>query len=124
VTPFDAQITFAYVADLDRSTRFYRDVLGLELVLDQGGCRIFRAAGDAYLGFCVRDDAPRPAGVMLTLVAEDVDGWHERLVAAGVRIEKPPAENPEYGFYHLFATDPDGYTVEIQRFLDADWASG
>ena len=34
----------------------------------------------------------------------------------------PPALNPEYGIYHCFLRDPNGYLVEIQRFLDPSWA--
>lgn len=120
----DAQITFIYVADLERSTTFYRDRLGLELVLDQGGCRIFAVAGAAYLGICRRSDRPpAPGGTIVTLVVDDVDGWHERLSAAGVTFDHPPRRNDAYGIYHTFARDPDGYLVEIQRFDDADWAA-
>jgi catechol 2,3-dioxygenase-like lactoylglutathione lyase family enzyme len=124
MNPFDAQITFLSVRDLERSSRFYGELLGLPLVLDQGKCRIFRAGRDAYLGVCVRDDAPRPEGVVFTLVTEDVDAWQERLASEDVPIEKPAAENPEYRIYNLFARDPDGYLVEIQRFLDPRWAEG
>ncbi len=118
---FDAQVTFCYTGDLESTARFYEDALGLELVLDQGVCRIYRAAGDAYLGFCARDGAPRPDGVILTLVSEDVDGWHARLAARGVAFEKPPTHNPDFDIYHCFARDPSGYLVEIQRFEDPAW---
>lgn len=121
---FDAQITFCYTRDLAGTARFYEDVLALPLALDQGGCRIYRTAGGAYLGFCGREDAARPAGVILTLVTDDVDGWHEKLAAAGVEFEKAPAHNPDYGIYHCFFRDPNGYLLEIQRFDDPDWASG
>ena len=119
---FDQQVTFIHVADLERSTRFYREALGLDLVLDQGSCRIFRAAGDAFLGICAGPGrAPAPDGVILTLVSDDVDGWWERLAAAGIPGEKAPRENPEYRIYHAFWRDPDGYLVEIQQFLDPRW---
>jgi catechol 2,3-dioxygenase-like lactoylglutathione lyase family enzyme len=118
----NAQITFCATRDLEAAARFYEEVIGLPLVLDQGGCRIYRTTGDAYLGFCQRDAAPEPAGVILTLVTDDVDGWHERLSAAGIAFEKEPAVNPDYGIYHCFLRDPSGYLVEIQRFLDPRWS--
>jgi catechol 2,3-dioxygenase-like lactoylglutathione lyase family enzyme len=121
--PADAQITFGYTRDPEATWRFYEEVLGLRLVLDQGGCRIYRAAGDAYLGMCHRAGAPRPEGVILTLVTDDVDGWHRRLVEHGVTFEKEPAQNPEYGIYHCFFRDPNGYLLEIQRFDDEGWAT-
>jgi catechol 2,3-dioxygenase-like lactoylglutathione lyase family enzyme len=120
--PFTSQITFCRVNDLDAISTFYETILHLPLVLDQGGCRIFRAAPHAYLGFCRRDDAPSPDGVVLTLVVDDVDGWHAHLVEHGVAIEKPPTLNPDYNIYHIFFRDPAGYLLEIQRFEDPRWA--
>ncbi len=46
------QITFLYVADLERSTRFYGQVLGLALVLDQGRCRVFQITDTSFVGVC------------------------------------------------------------------------
>lgn len=113
---FDAQITFLYVADLDRSAAFYGGVLGLELARDQGACLIYHVAGQGYLGVCSHRP-PEPGGVIVTLVADDVDGWAERLAAAGHDVDGP-ATNERFGLYHLFVRDPDGHLVEIQRFDD------
>jgi catechol 2,3-dioxygenase-like lactoylglutathione lyase family enzyme len=40
-----------------------------------------------------------------------------------VAIEKRPTMNTTYNIYHFFMRDPDGYLVEIQRFLDPAWPS-
>lgn len=122
--PIDAQITFLYTRDLAATTHFYQDILGLPLKLDQGGCRIYRLGVAAYVGFCQRDDAPHgPADsgvrhVILTLVTPQVDEWHRRLSQQGVIFEKAPAVNPRYNIYHCFLRDPNGYLIEIQRFLE------
>jgi catechol 2,3-dioxygenase-like lactoylglutathione lyase family enzyme len=121
MTTFDSQITFCYTPDLEAAAQFYEDVLGLPLALDQGACRIYRVAKCAYLGFCTRADAPRPDGIILTLVTDDVDGWHARLVQRGVEFEKPPALNEKFNIYHCFLRDPAGYLIEIQRFEDPRW---
>jgi catechol 2,3-dioxygenase-like lactoylglutathione lyase family enzyme len=121
MTPFDAQITFCSTNDLDATAAFYEQTLGLTLALDQGACRIYRVADNAYLGFCARDDAPRPDGVILTVVTDDVDGWHAQLIERGVRFEKPPATNQKFDIYHCFLRDPNGYLIEIQRFDDPRW---
>lgn len=123
--PFDQQVTFLYTADLRATADFYEHVLGLPLVLDQGACRIYRVATDAYLGFCRQaadaDRQAQPAGVILTLVTDEVDDWYERLRAQGVSFEKTPALNPKFSIYHCFLRDPNGYLIEIQRFLDPAW---
>ncbi|MCZ7679401.1 MAG: VOC family protein [Sandaracinaceae bacterium] len=71
------------------------------------------------MGFCQRADAPRqPAGIILTLVTDDVDGWYQHLRAQGVTFEAPPAHSDTYRIYHCFLCDPNGYLLEIQRFDD------
>ena len=120
---FDAAITFCYTHDLNRLSGFYEDTMGLPLVLDQGGCRIYRVAGSGYFAFCERRNARKAEGVLLTFVTNDVDGWFERLSAAGVPFDKEPKSNPEYGIYHCFLRDPDGNRLEIQRFDDPGWAA-
>ncbi len=36
----EQQVTFLYTDDFEKTTMFYEEVVGLELVLDQGACRI------------------------------------------------------------------------------------
>ena len=120
--PFDQQVTFLYTRDLATTVNFYEQVLGLSLVLDQGSCRIYRVSADGFLGFCQRAEAPEaPSGIIVTLVTEDVDDWHARLVARGVSFENAPAFNPTYNIYHCFVRDPNGYLLEIQSFRDPMW---
>jgi len=117
-------VTFVYVADLERSASFYAGALGLKLTLDQGPCRIYRVTRDAFIGTCTRADAPRPDGVIMTLVVptrEDVDAWAEHLTRLGVALEKPPTYHETYDIYHVFIRDPDGYLVEVQVFEDPTW---
>ncbi len=117
--PFAQQVTFLYTKDLTTSAHFYGDLLGLPLVLDQGSCRIYRVSDDGFLGLCERADVPaEPTGVIVTLVTQDVDGWHARLQALGVAIEKAPTLNSTYNIYHCFLRDPNGYLLEIQTFRD------
>ena len=103
----DAQITFCYTPDLEGTAAFYADVVGLPLVLDQGACRIFRVREGAYLGFCRRDGAPRPEGVILTLVSDDVDGWYRDLRARGAQVDEAPSHNDTFGIYHFFVNSAE-----------------
>lgn len=120
--PLEQQVTFLYTADLQQTADFYERLLGLPLVLDQGSCRIYRVHGDAFLGFCQHLAAPPgPEGVILTLVSQEVDQWAEYLQAQGVILEKPPTLYERFKIYHCFLRDPNGYLIEIQRFLDPAW---
>ena len=120
--PFSDTITFLYTRDLAATAQFYEDVLGLRLAVDQGSCRVYRVSAGGFIGFCEREHAPgEPQGVIVTFVTDEVDAWAQRLVQAGVRLEKPPSLNETYGIYHLFFRDPSGYLLEIQRFVDPQW---
>jgi len=101
------------------TAHFYEEAMGFPLVLDRGGCRIYRVVGEAFLGFCERASAPKePKGILFTLVTDEVDAWYERLAAAegpaGKLVDNPPVVN-------FFARDPNGYVIEVQHFLDAGW---
>ena len=126
---FDQQVTFLYVKDLERSEHFYGEILGLELALNQGLARIYRVGtGNAFLGICLSSavqQAPppdrAPLGVIVTFVTDDVDGAYSALRAKGIEFEKRPMVNTTYNIYNCFFRDPDGYLLEIQKFISTDW---
>lgn len=118
--PVDSSITFLKVKDIERSARFYENGLGLVMVLDQGGCRIYKLTDEAFIGVCERDADPA-SNIIFTFVTDDVDGWHQRITAGGVETDGEPRDNADYRIYHFFVTDPDGHTLEFQRFWDHDW---
>jgi hypothetical protein len=97
--------------------------MGLRLHLDQGTCRIYEISSNNYLGFCQQEAPPAETirggktQVTVTLVTPDVDGWYEYLGQQGVEFHKAPAVNATYNIYHRILRDPNGYLIEIQRFL-------
>lgn len=118
----ERQITFLYTRDLKTTSYFYEYVIGLELILDQGTCRIYRICSGGYLGFCEQDGAKTEhEDIIFTLVTNEVDRWHRYLLSRGVEMEQPPVHNPAYNIYHLKFRDPNGYLLEIQRFDNPAW---
>jgi predicted enzyme related to lactoylglutathione lyase len=115
-------IVFTYTDDLETGAQFFSDVLELELVVDQGACRIFRLTESSFIGVCTIPGRPtNKAAVTITIVSDDVDEWHRYLIAKGVVCEEPPRHSPEFGVYSSLFTSPDGYRIEIQRFDDGAW---
>lgn len=111
-------IAFFGVANLEATDNFYNRLLGLPLYKDQGLCRIYDVPGGGRVGFCTH--MPSTAGEkapILTLLVDDVDAARRRLVSGGL---EPgfPRMNPRFKIYHFFLRDPDGYLVEIQKFMD------
>ncbi len=116
---FSQQITFLHSKDLEATRQFYSSALGLKLVRDQETCIIFKVTETAYLGFCEHIEQIQPGRrVILTLVTDDVDHWYEILMDKEVDVMGSPKPNPKYRIYHFFLKDPDGYTIELQKFND------
>lgn len=119
----EALITFLFASDLQATHAFYCDALGLELVIDQGDCHIYRVTDTAFLGVCLRPDRVQDDGMIVTIVTDDVDAFHQRMVTAGVVVESEPEHSERYGIHHAFYRDPDDHLVEVQRFDDPNWSS-
>ncbi|MEL7414493.1 MAG: VOC family protein [Pseudomonadota bacterium] len=119
--------------DFDAMARFYRDVIGLEVLAPNGNGILFFRIGDGYAGHTTvlalfDHDAPQrdvhPTGglpqtgaasslhhIALTVGIEEQDAairWYENLHQP-YRIE----EFPWIGWRGVFTTDPDGNTVEL-----------
>ncbi len=119
---FDQLVTFLYVADLDRAATFYSEVLGLDLALDQGQCRIYRVTPTAFVGICHGPErAGESDGVMVTLVTDDVDEAFARAAASGAAVDRSPGYNRRFDIYQAIVRDPDGNRIEIQQFRDPAW---
>ena len=121
-SPDPALITFLYVTDLEASHAFYSKALGLSLSVDQGDCRIYRINEGAFLGVCRRPDRMNVGGMILTIVTDDVEGAHARMLAAGATVDGEPEHSDRYRITHAFYRDPDGHVIEVQRFDDPNWA--
>ena len=116
------------VADLERSRRFYRDVLGLEEVPRPSNFTFagtWFSLGDTELHLLAESDTtgtagmappgPAIAGGLATHIALEVDdlgSWQERLRASDVAIASGPMPRGD-GVDQLFVLDPDGFVVEL-----------
>lgn len=120
--PINQNIIFTYADNLDKASRFFRDVMELEFVVDQGACHIYRMSDDCFLGVCHLPDRPRePTGVTITIVSNDVDGWYDFLTAKGVKYIKGPSHSVQFNVYSSLFVSPHGYRIEIQKFDDKEW---
>ena len=115
-------ITFLYYSDLDEAIPFYRDVLGLEMDVDQGWCKIFSIGDGARVGLVDEKvgsmNATEEPGVLLTLVVDDVDAWYEHMSREKVASVTEPKLHEDIGVYCFFCEDPGGYKIEVQKFID------
>jgi predicted enzyme related to lactoylglutathione lyase len=116
-----SQITFLYYDDLATAAQFYEEVMEFDLVEDQRWAKIYRVSGDGFVGIVAGEKGfrrPQPYNaVLLTLVADDVDGWYDRLAKAGVKLLTDVQTKEDIQVRCFFFEDPGGYALEVQQFL-------
>lgn len=102
-------------ADLGRSQRFYRDVLGLAVYREFGspadpGMVFF--LGPGFLEVSGHSAGAAGPGVRLWLQVRDINAEHQRLAAAGARILREPVTEP-WGLAEMWIEDPDGVQIVL-----------
>jgi catechol 2,3-dioxygenase-like lactoylglutathione lyase family enzyme len=103
---------FVHVVALERSRRFYVDLLGLEILAEEPG--YLRLGGRDGFEMGVEE---RPAGdvgatgIEIVVRVPDVDAAATRLRAAGVPVTAPADQ--AWGVRHAWLHDPDGYRLSI-----------
>lgn len=116
---WDGLIIFLGTKDIEKCHEFYNGLLGFELYKDQGACRIYNIPGGGRIGFCSHIEVMHgERSPIITLLTDEVDIIYNNLKNNGTYMISIPNTNQRFNIYHFFAKDPDGYTVEIQRFLD------
>jgi lactoylglutathione lyase len=114
-----------FVADVDRSARFYREVLGFDTPVGPGDERYLAVRrGEVVIGLGAADalgvdhpvarSAGEPAGrgVELVLEVDDVEAEHTRVRGSGAVIASDLADQP-WGLRDFRLLDPDGYYLRI-----------
>jgi predicted enzyme related to lactoylglutathione lyase len=97
------------VADWPLSLGWYRDRLGLPVVLiDTPNEYALLQAGGVRLA--LKAGRPDPGSVRLTFDVADLDSELERLAANGILPDGPCKSSPE-GYRRALLRDPDGYRL-------------
>ncbi len=118
----EQNVVWLYTDTIEPLAAFYRDVIGLTQVLDQGVCRVFQVSPTGFLGVCDKAGRPRGTrGMMFTFLVENVEDAYATLLARGVVFDGPPDMRGGKNVYSAFFKDPEGYWLEIQEFRDPRW---
>ena len=99
------------VADWEASITWYRDKLGLELVLrmDSNQFALLRAGAGRL---ALKAGAPQVGTVLLAFEVDDLPSELERLHDLGIVPEKSLIESSE-GYRQAIVRDPDGYRLSL-----------
>ena len=117
-----------YVADQERSTKFYSLVLGRKPDLHVPGMTEFKLNDGSTLGLMpeagikrlLGDKLPDPAAASgiprseLYLTLPDADSFHQRALAAGAK-ELSPLAMRNWGHLVAYSLDPDGHVLAFSE---------
>lgn len=101
--------------NLDRSRRFYRDVLGLAIYREFGppddpGVVFFLGTG--FLEVSGHVSGPAGHSLVIWIQVRDVRAEHARLAAAGIPVIREPEMEP-WGLTEMWIEDPDGVRIVL-----------
>ena len=108
-----------YVSDMQRSTAFYRDTLGLPLKFTTPGWTEFSNGGTTlalhkHLGGEARQAEPSAGQATLVFALDDLQGAYDTLKAEGAHFSMAPQTQPS-GLTFAILHDPDGFSITLQQ---------
>lgn len=99
--------------DVSAAERFYRDVLGLETLMDHGWIITYGSAEEARVQISFASEGGSGTPVPdLSIEVDDLEEALERVWKAGIPIEYGPADEP-WGVRRFYIRDPFGKLVNI-----------
>ncbi len=116
-----ADYVIVYVSDMQRSTAFYRDVLGLPLKFTSPGWTEFNTGSTTIALHATGDQklpphqGRPPAGqAHIGFIVDDLQSAYEQLKAQDVYFSLPPQKQTS-GFILAVLHDPDGLGITLQQ---------
>lgn len=103
--------------DIAAAKRFYRDVLGLDVLMDLGWITTYgvREKMVIQISFAAEGGSGTPTPD-LSIEVDDVDATLTRMRESGFQIEYGPADEP-WGVRRFYVRDPFGKLVNILAHL-------
>lgn len=119
---FKATVVWFYYKDMAGIQRFYEEVMGFDLIVDQGWAKIYPIGPTGYFGLVDEQrgmhNFTEEKAVTLSLITDDLDGWYDYMrqqSAVEMRSEEISVDERYRAF---IAYDPEGYFIEWDVFTD------
>jgi catechol 2,3-dioxygenase-like lactoylglutathione lyase family enzyme len=119
---FNSTITWLYYKNILAMQNFYHDVLGLELVVDQGWAKIYKSSETGFIGLVDEKRGmhkfTEKKAVNVSFIIDDIQGWFDYVKKNNVfELRSDKLETGEGKKYQAFVGyDPEGYFMEFDIF--------
>ena len=120
-----AASTRLLVSDITNCCRFYRELLGLKVIVESPSYAEFEAAGQTISLFHQEEMASiihtsnKPATTdcqdktVLIFTITDLDNTYAQLRQAGVHFDEPPTQNSDFNLKIAYCRDPEGNLIGL-----------
>src|SRR5687768_1968272 len=99
--------------DVAAARRFYRDILGLDLLMDHGWLVTYGSSQKMSVQVSIASEGGSGTPVPdLSIEVDDLDTALQRMKKAKVTIEYGPADEP-WGVRRFYVRDPFGWLINI-----------
>jgi len=121
---FNGVITWMYYKDVLKMQSFVENVLGLELVADQGWALIYKATDTGFIGLVDERRGmhkfTEEKAVTVSLIMDDPDGWFDYVSTnQSFNLRSDSVGTGPDGKYRAFVGyDPEGYFLEFDKFYE------
>lgn len=127
---FKATVLWLYYQDLNGIQRFYEDVMGFDLVVDQGWAKIYPTSPTGFIGPVDGKKGmhswTEKKGVTASFLTNNVDAWFEYLKSQETFTfrSQEVQEEDRAGVRVFVGYDPEGYFLEFDTFLETETNQG
>lgn len=98
---------------VDQASAFYKEVLGLEVLMDLGWIRTYGSSAKMTIQVSIMSEGGSGTAVPdMSIEVDDVEQALTRVRNAGIAIEYGPATEP-WGVRRFFVRDPFGQLINI-----------
>ena len=120
---FKATVVWFYYKDMEGIQGFYEDVLGFDMIVDQGWAKIYHVGPTGYLGLVDEQRGmhrfTEQKAVTMSFFTANLDGWYEYASNHEAVEMRSPAIEEEIPYRAFVAYDPEGYFIEWDVFNSA-----
>ena len=119
-----ATVLWLYYDELAPNERFYEELLGVDLLVDQGWAKVYEASPTGYIGLVDgargMHQSTEENAVTVSLLTQDVRAWMDHARAMGVELRSDTIGMESDLVETFVGYDPTGYFLEWDNFLDRE----